>query len=82
VIILSEEHLKQMLKEIMEEYHHFTWPHQGLDGDPPFPAAKPEPVIGVSHLVWSPVVRGLHQSYVQLAPCLLPFGILTKIKTP
>jgi putative transposase len=32
VIILSEEHLKGLLKEFIEEYYHRARPHQGLDG--------------------------------------------------
>ena len=46
VIILSEEHLKGLLNEFIEEYYHIARPHQGLDGDTPFPSAKPEAVTG------------------------------------
>ena len=67
VIILSEEHLKGLLKEFIEEYYHIARPHQGLDGDPPFPAAKPEPVTGANRLVSIPVVGGLHHRYVRMA---------------
>ena len=34
VIILSEEHLKGLLKEFIAEYYHIARPHQGLDGCP------------------------------------------------
>jgi hypothetical protein len=42
-------------------------PHQGSDGGPPFPAAKPEPMTGASRLVLIPVVGGLHHRYVRMA---------------
>jgi putative transposase len=67
VIILNEEHLKGLLKEYIEEYYHRARPHQGLDGHPPFPAAKLEPVAGASRLVSIPVVGGLHHRYVRVA---------------
>ena len=67
VIILNEEHLKSLLKEFIEEYYHIARPHQGLDGDPPFPAVKPEPVTGASRLISIPVAGGLHHRYVRVA---------------
>jgi transposase InsO family protein len=67
VIILNEEHLKGVLKEFIEEYYHIARPHQGLDGNPPFPAAKPRLVTAASHLVSIPVVGGLHHRYVRVA---------------
>jgi putative transposase len=67
VIILNEEHLKGLLKEFIEEYYHVARPHQGLDGNPPFPAAKPQPLTGASRLVSIPVVGGLHHRYVRMA---------------
>ena len=67
VIILSEEHLKRLLKEFIEEYYHIARPHQGLDGDPTIPVAKPEPVTGASRLVSIPVFGGLHHRYVRMA---------------
>ena len=66
-MILGEEHLKRLLKEFIEEYYHIARPHQGLDGDPPFPAAKPGPLTGGSRLVSIPVVGGLHHRYVRVA---------------
>jgi putative transposase len=67
VLILSEGHLKRLLKEFIEEYYHIARPHQGLDGDPPFPAAKPEPMTGASRLISTPVVGGLHHRYLRVA---------------
>ena len=67
MIILSEEHLKGLLEEFIEEYYHRARPHQGLDDDTPFPSAKPEPVTGATRLVSIPVVGGLHHRYVRVA---------------
>jgi len=67
VLIFSEGHLKRLLKEFIEEYYHIARPHQGLDGDPPIAAAKPEPVTGASRLVSIPVVGGLHHRYLRVA---------------
>jgi transposase InsO family protein len=63
VIILSEEHLKGLLKEFT--YYHVARPHQGLDGNTPYPFVKPEAVTGESRLVSIPVVGGLHHRYVR-----------------
>jgi transposase InsO family protein len=67
VIVLNEGHLKRLLKEYIEAYYHIARPHQGLDGDTPFPSAKPEPVAGASRLISIPLVGGLHHRYVRVA---------------
>jgi putative transposase len=67
VIILSEEHLKGLLKEFIEEYYHRARPHQGLDDNTPYPFAKPEAVTAASRLVSIPVVGGLHHRYLRVA---------------
>ena len=67
VLVLSEQHLKGLLKEFIEEYYHIARPHQGLDGDPPFRSATAEVVTGASRLVSIPVVGGLHHRYVRVA---------------
>jgi putative transposase len=67
VIILSEEHLKGLLKEFIEEYYHVARPHQGLDGNTPYAFAKPEAVTASSRLVSIPVVGGLHHRYLRVA---------------
>jgi putative transposase len=67
VIILSEEHLKGLLKEFIGGYYHIVRPHQGLKGVPPLPASKPEAVTGASRLISIPVVGGLHHRYVRVA---------------
>ena len=38
LIVLSERHLKYLLKEFIEEYYHRARPHQGLHGDTLFRA--------------------------------------------
>ena len=81
VLILSEGHLKRLLKEFIEEYYHITRPHQGLDGDPPFPAAKPEPVIGASRLVSFPVVGDCITATFEWRPNSLPCGTITANKS-
>jgi hypothetical protein len=53
--------------EYIEQYYHQARPHQELDGDPPFPSARPEPVAGASRLVSIPVIGGLHHRYVRVA---------------
>ena len=67
VMILSQGQLKRLLKEFIEDYYHIARPHQGLDGDPPFPSAELETVTGVSCLVSIPVVGGIHQRYFRVA---------------
>ena len=67
VLILNEGHLKRLLKEFIEDNYHRARPHQGLDGDPPIPAAKLEPMSGASRLVSIPVVGGLHHRCVREA---------------
>ena len=67
VIIVSEGHLKRLLKEFIEEYYHLARPHQGLNGDTPFSSAKPEPMAGASRLMSIPFVGGLHHRYVRVA---------------
>jgi hypothetical protein len=48
VIVLTEEHLKRLLKEFIEEYYHLARPHQGLNCDTPVPSAKPEPIAAMA----------------------------------
>jgi putative transposase len=67
VIILGEGHLKRLLKEFVEQYYHLARPHQGLDGDTPFPTNKPESAAGASGPVSIPVVGGLHHRFVRVA---------------
>jgi transposase InsO family protein len=67
VIILSEGHLKRLLKEYIGEYYHIARPHHGLDGETPFPTDKLEPVIEPSKLVSIPVTGGLHHRYIRVA---------------
>jgi transposase InsO family protein len=67
VIVISEKHLKRLLKEYIEEYYHVARPHHGLGGETPFPTDKPDPVREPSRLVSIPVVGGLHHRYSRVA---------------
>jgi transposase InsO family protein len=67
VIVLSQKHLKRLLKEFIEEYYHIARPHHGLEGETPFPTEKPDPVREPSRLVSIPVVSGLHHRYIRVA---------------
>jgi len=67
VIIVNGEHLKRLLNEYIDENYHIARPHQGLEGNTPFPTVKPKPVKGPSRLVSIPVVGGLHHRYVRVA---------------
>ena len=40
VIVLDERHLKRLLREFIEQYDHLAPPHQGLEGETPFPTEK------------------------------------------
>jgi transposase InsO family protein len=48
VIVLNQRHLERLLKEFIEEYNHTARPHQGLEGDTPFPQGKPSEIAGPS----------------------------------
>lgn len=67
VMVLSQGHLRRLLKEFIEENYQVARPHQGLEGDTPFLRDKPEPVTEPSRLVSIPIVGGLHHRYVRLA---------------
>jgi hypothetical protein len=47
VLILSEAHLKRLLKEYIEEYYQIARPHHGLGCKAPFPSDMPEPSMTV-----------------------------------
>ena len=67
VLILSEAHLKRLLKEYIEEYYHIARPHHGLGCKTPFPSDMPEQVKEPSRLVSIPVAGGLHHRYIRAA---------------
>ena len=67
VIVLSEEHMKCLLREFIEDYYHVARPQQGLDGDTPFPWEDPQDTSDSSRLVSIPVLGGLHHRYVGVA---------------
>ena len=67
VIVLSESHLKRLLREFVEDYYHVARPHQGLDGQTPIAGRKPVQIDGPSRLVAFPVCGGLHHCYERVA---------------
>lgn len=67
VIVLSQSHLERLLQEFIKEYYHVARPHQGLDGGTPIPHAMPPEISGPSKLVSTPVLGGLHHTYVRVA---------------
>jgi transposase InsO family protein len=67
VIVLNQSHLERLLAEFIEEYYHKARPHQGLNGDTPFPQEKPSKITGPSKLISIPVLGGLHHRYQRVA---------------
>ncbi len=67
VIVLSEGHLKCLLREYVREYHHPARPHQSLDRKPPIPGARPTPATAPTKIISIPVVGGLHHRYERVA---------------
>ena len=67
VIVFSENHLKRLLKEYIQEYYHLARPHQGLDGDTPLPSNKPMRKEHPTKLVSIPICGGLHHRYERVA---------------
>jgi hypothetical protein len=62
-MVLNQNHLERLLKEFVEEYYHTSRPHQGLNGDTPFPQKKPSVITDPSKLISIPVLGGLHHRY-------------------
>lgn len=67
VIVLSENHLRHLLKEFIDGYYHVARPHQGLSGDTPIASDKPKSIEGPSRLISFPVCGGLHHRYERVA---------------
>ena len=67
VIVLNQAHLDRVLRQYIEAYYHVARPHQGLDRDTPVPHEKWAPVAGPTTLISTPVLGGLHHTYVRVA---------------
>ena len=67
MIVLNQAHLERLLGQYINECYHVARPHQGLDGDTPVPHDKREPIAGPTKLISTPVVGGLHHTYVRVA---------------
>jgi transposase InsO family protein len=64
IIVLSEAHLRRMLKSYVN-YYNASRPHMSLDGDAPFSRAVEPPSRG--RVVAIPQVGGLHHRYMRAA---------------
>jgi putative transposase len=67
VIVLSQGHFEQLLREFIEEYYHVARPHKGLNGDTPVSRTKQPKISGPSKLISIPVPGGLHHRYIRIA---------------
>ncbi len=67
VIILSQGHLDQLLRDFLDGYYHVARPHKGLAGDTPLASPKPQDTAAASKLVAFAVCGGLHHRYERLA---------------
>ncbi len=67
VIVLSENHLKRLLNEYIQDYYHIARPHQGLEGDTPLPGNRPMRKEHPTKLVSIPICGGLHHRYERVA---------------
>ena len=63
VIVLSERHLRLLLKEFVQEYYHAERPHRSLDGNTPIPRAIPDEPPHPAEIVSIPILGGLHHRY-------------------
>ena len=62
VIILSEQHLRRVLKEYVETYFYHARPHQGLGQA--MPVAESRAVRNVDgNIVAFPILGGVHHDY-------------------
>ena len=68
VIVLGQGHLVRLLKEFIEDYYHVARPHQGLDGDTPISQPQAHaPITGLTKLISTPILGGLHHRYRRVA---------------
>jgi putative transposase len=64
VIVLSERHLKRILREYFD-YHNNSRAHMSLDGNAPLPREVEPPDLG--NVIALPQVGGLHHRYTRVA---------------
>ncbi len=67
VIVLSENHLRRLLKKYIEDYYHIARPHQGLNSDTPISSNRLQPQEHLTKLVSIPICGGLHHRYERVA---------------
>jgi hypothetical protein len=65
VIVLTERHLKQLVRDFFDTYYHDVRCHQALGGNSP----NPRPIQLSTHgkVTSIPVVAGLHHRYLRVA---------------
>ena len=68
VIVFGQGHLQRLLREFIEDYYHLARPHQGFEGDTPIPQPKTDaPITGLTKLISTPILGGLHHRYQRVA---------------
>jgi putative transposase len=65
VIVLSEHHLRRLLRTFVAEYYHLSRTHLSLGKDSPDPRSVEPPDVG--QVIELPVVGGLHHRYTRRA---------------
>jgi len=65
VIVLSEQHLRRLLRTFVAEYYHLSRTHLSLGKDSPDPRSVEPPDVG--QVIQLPVVGGLHHRYTRRA---------------
>ena len=65
VIVLSEQHLRRLLRTFVAEYYHLSRTHLSLGKDSPDPRSVEPPDVG--QVIELPVVGGLHHRYTRRA---------------
>ena len=63
VIVLSEGHLRSLLKEFIGEYYHPERPHRSLAGNTPIPRPMPDDRPDTAEIISIPILGGLHHRY-------------------
>jgi transposase InsO family protein len=65
VIVLSERHLRRLLRTYVSDYYHSSRTHLSLDKDSPDPRSVEPPELG--EVIELPLVGGLHHRYTRRA---------------
>ena len=63
VIVLSERHLRRLLRTYVSDYYHSSRTHLSLDKNSPDPRSVEPPELG--EVIELPLVGGLHHRYTR-----------------